>query len=190
MAAPAAPTPGVLTPAPPSAAPWGRRMGGLLSLLVYAAVVSHPATRWVVASDRLGCVDPHALVDTAVLLAGVVLGLAWGADAVRAAYAGADALLSEASPPRRRAYVRTLAVLTVVLGMAVNVLWILPSLNLFVDRHAALAVEVDVLVYLMGALAGAAWHAILDRQAWVGALVTAAMSLMVVGGVLSQHAWC
>jgi hypothetical protein len=162
----------------------------LASLAAYALLVSGSVGAWIARADRRACVDPHALGDTGLLVAGVALGLVWGAAATDAAVGAADVLLPTVAPERRRAAVRALAALVLVLGAGMNVLWIVPALNLFVDVHTALRIEVEVLVYLMGALAGAAWYALLGRQGWIGVLVTAAMGLMTVGSVLSQHAWC
>lgn len=162
----------------------------LLTLLAYALLVSGRLQAWVLASDQLACVDPHALTDTALFLVGMGPGLAFGRQAAAAAGSAATLLLPQTDAARRDGYLRGIAALFVVLGMGMNVLWIVPSLNLFVDLHATLLVEVDVLVYLMGAMAGAAWYVLLARQAWIGLLVDAAMALMVVASVLSRHGWC
>jgi hypothetical protein len=162
----------------------------VVSLAAYATLVSGAVRHWVMASDRLGCVDPHALTEGGIALAGVVWGLGLGPMARPVAQAVAARLLPTAPLQQREAYVRGVATALVVLGMAVDLLWILPNLNLFVDRHVALAVETHVLVYLMGVAAGAAWYVLWPRQAWMGLLVNAAMTLMVVSSVLSQHAWC
>ncbi|WP_430626247.1 hypothetical protein [Sulfobacillus thermotolerans] len=60
----------------------------------------------------------------------------------------------------------------------------------FIDTHIPLLVEADLLLYLMGVIAGSSWYIILDRQSWLGLLVTPAMALMIIGSVLAGHGWC
>ncbi|MCL4494266.1 MAG: hypothetical protein M1294_05555 [Firmicutes bacterium] len=162
----------------------------IFSLAGYAAAVSYPIQSLSYLADRGGCVDNHTLQYTGILLAGLLGGLALGPWVLKWSASALRALLPQVSEDLRYRRLKALSVAFILLGMAIDFLWIVPSLNLFIDRHTPLLVEVDLILYLMGAIAGSSWYVILDRQSWLGILVTPAMSLMIIGSVLSGHGWC
>ncbi len=162
----------------------------VVSLLGYAATVSYPVRQLSYVADLGGCVDDHTLQYTGILLAGLLGGLALGPWVLKWATGALKALMPQVPEAVRYHRLKTLSVAFILLGMAIDFLWIVPSLNLFIDQHVPLLVEVDLLLYLMGAISGSSWYIILDRQSWLGILVTPAMSLMIIGSVLSGHGWC
>jgi hypothetical protein len=161
-----------------------------LSFLGYAGAVSYHIQHLSYLADRSGCVDNHTLQYTAILLSGLLGGLALGPWVLRWSGSALAALMPAASEEMRYRRIKTLSVALILLGMAIDFLWIMPSLNLFIDTHIPLLVEADLLLYFMGAIAGASWYIILDRQAWLGLLITPAMALMIIGSVLAGHGWC
>ncbi len=162
----------------------------VISFLGYAAAVSYHIQHLSYLADRHGCVDNHTLQYTAILVAGLLGGLALGPWVLRWSSSAIKALMPDASDEMRMRRIKAVSVALILLGMAVDFLWIIPSLNVFIDTHVPLLVEVDLLLYLMGVIAGASWYIILDRQAWLGLLVTPAMALMIIGSVLAGHGWC
>jgi hypothetical protein len=102
----------------------------------------------------------------------------------------AQSLLPGATGARQQAWVGAGALTLLGLGLAASALWTSAQVNLFVDTHRAVMVEVDALLYLMGVLSGGAWYALLDRQGWLGFLATPAMALMVVGAGFTGAGWC
>ncbi len=161
-----------------------------ISFVVYAAAVSYHIQHLSYLADRGGCVDNHTLQYTAILLAGLLGGLAMGPWVLQWSSSALKALMPQAPEAMRTRRIKALAVALILLGMAIDFLWIMPSLNLFIDTHIPLLVEADLLLYVMGAIAGASWYIILDRQSWLGLLITPAMALMIIGSVLSGHGWC
>lgn len=162
----------------------------LVSVASYAVAVSTGVQQISTHADQKGCVDPHTLQYSWILLTGVVAGIAVGPWLVSWADRGIRAMMSTASETAVRRRVRAVAASFILLGMAINFLWIMPRLNLFIDGHRTLLVEADVILYAMGAFSGASWFALLDRQSWLGILVMLAMSLMIISSVLSGHGWC
>lgn len=162
----------------------------LLSLVSYALAVSYRVQQVSTKSDQRGCVDPHALQYSWILLTGVIAGLAVGPWLVSWARRGTRAFMTQVDEASRWHRIRAVAISFILLGMAIDFLWVIPRLNVFIDLHRPLLVEVDVILYAMGTLSGASWFAILDRQSWLGLLVTLAMSLMIMSSVLSGHGWC
>lgn len=165
-------------------------MALIVSLLGYALAVSYPVQHLSYLADRGGCVDNHTLQYTGILLAGLVGGLALGPWVLKWSGTALQALMPQVTANIRYRRLKRLSVALILLGMAIDFLWIVPSLNLFIDQHSPLLVEVDLLLYLMGATSGSSWYIILDRQSWLGILVTPAMSLMIIGSVLAGHGWC
>ncbi len=167
-----------------------RLLAFVLSVASYAAAVSAGVQQISTHADQKGCVDPHTLQYSWILLTGVVAGIAVGPWIVSWLYRGIRVVMSTASDAALRRRVRAVATSFILLGMAVNFLWIIPRLNLFIDGHRTLLVEADVILYTMGALSGGSWFALLDRQSWIGILVMLAMALMIISSVLSGHGWC
>lgn len=161
-----------------------------LSVASYAVAVSARVQQISTHADQKGCVDPHTLQYSGILLTGVVAGIAVGPWVVSWAYRGIRTMMTTASESALRRRVRAVAASFILLGMAVNFLWIIPRLNVFIDGHRTLLVEADVILYTMGAVSGSSWFALLDRQSWMGILVMLAMSLMIISSVLSGHGWC
>jgi hypothetical protein len=161
-----------------------------LSVAVYAAAV---LGRWrdaVARADARGCVDAHAVQDQALLLAGLLAGLAlagavlpWGHRLVRG-------LLPQADPGRRLALVRAAAGVAVALGGAANFLWAAAPLDRFLDAHRLLLAEADLAIYGMGTVAGIAWSALLGREGWLCLLVMPAMGLMWISAGVVGSGWC
>jgi len=171
--------------------PSGSRLLALLgSLALYGGAVSGLLQRLSTQADRLGGVDAHAVQDQLLLVAGLLAGLAVGPAIARWVHAGATALLPAAPKGRRLAFVRAVAFSAITAATAVNVLWVDPRVGLFIDLHRALLVEADLLLYLMGLLAGGAWYLLLDRQGWLGLLVAPAMALMLVSTGVVGRGWC
>lgn len=167
------------------------RLGAfLMSLASYALAVSVRIQRLSNLADKRGCVDQHTLQYSWILLTGVVAGIAAGPWLYHWVQRGVRAFMPNASETLRLKRIKAVAVGFIILGMAVDFLWIIPSLNLFVDMHRPLLVEADVILYGMGTISGASWFALLDRQAWLGLLIMPAMALMIIGSVLSRHGWC
>ncbi len=171
-------------------APWTRAGGLALSLGVYAVAVLGAVDRAATQADRLGCVDLQAVQDQVVIVAGLLAGLALGATLGRWARAAAAALLPAAPEARRLAAVRLASLVAIAAATAVNALWVDPRVGAFIGLHRPLLVEADLLLYLMGTLAGGAWYALLDRQGWLGLLVAPAMALMLVSTGVVGRGWC
>ncbi len=167
-----------------------RWAAAILSALLYAAAVAGP---WQAASGRadvLGCALPHAVEDQAIVLGGLVLGLGLGDLLAGSARSLLRALLPQSDDPARTSVLRGAAAVALLVALAANVLWVRAPLDLFLDRHRPLLVEVDLLLYAMGVADGAAWHALLDRDAWFGLLLVPAMALMLVSGGVTGRGWC
>ena len=168
----------------------GRMAVVAASVAAYAAAVSGVVQRGNLAADLRGCIELHAVVYQVLLLAGTAAGLAAGPMAVWWARAAARSLLPNGTEGRRTAWVRGAALAVIGLGLAANALWTSPSVNLFVDTHRPILVEADLLLYGMGALAGAAWYALLDEQGWIGALASPAMAFTLVSAGFTGAGWC
>ncbi len=167
-----------------------RYLALVISLLGYTIAVSAHIQYLSNLADQRGCVDNHAVQYTAILLTGVLGGLALGPWVLRWSASAMKALIPDTSDNIRYRRIKALSVTFILLGMAVDFIWIIPALNVFIDHHIPLLVEVDLILYLMGAIAGSSWYIILDRQSWLGLLVTPAMALMIIGSVLAGHGWC
>jgi hypothetical protein len=167
-----------------------RAAGVALSLLVYAAAV---LGRWQAASaraDALGCALPRAVEDQLVVFAGLILGLVLGPALTGSARSLLRGLLPEAGEGGRLAVLRGAAAVALLVTLASALLWVRPGLDRFLDLHRPLLVEADLLLYGMGVVDGAAWHALLDRDAWLGLLLVPAMALMVLSGGVVGRGWC
>ncbi|SMC02155.1 hypothetical protein SAMN00768000_0373 [Sulfobacillus thermosulfidooxidans DSM 9293] len=162
----------------------------VISLLGYAGAVSYHIQYLSYIADSKGCVDNHTLQYTAILMTGLLGGLALGPWVLKWSTSAIKALMPDTPDEIRYRRIKALSIAFILLGMAVDFLWIIPALNVFIDQHTPLLVEVDLILYLMGAIAGASWYIILDRQSWLGLLVTPAMALMIIGSVLAGHGWC
>lgn len=160
------------------------------SLIIYAGLVTHQFQRANIAADRRGCIDVHGLQYTALVFAGMLAGLALGPWLIRWARRGVRAFMPELTEDGALRRIRSTAVGFILLGMLLDIGWIVPSFNLFIDLHRILTVEVEIILYAMGIGAGAAWYAILDRQGWLGLLITPLMALMLLGSSLARHGWC
>jgi hypothetical protein len=167
-----------------------QRMALGASLLLYAAAVSDPLRTAGYLADLRGCVEAHAIQIQALMLAGVIAGLAVGAPALAGAGQALRALMPGAAAARRAAYLRGAAWALILLSAATNALWVAPAINLALDTHRALLVEADVLLYAMGVLAGIGWHALLDRDGWLGLLLMPAMGLMILSSGVVGRGWC
>jgi uncharacterized membrane protein YidH (DUF202 family) len=163
-------------------------MGG--ALLLWAVMVSGPVQQWVYRADLGGCVGPHLTEVLGLMVAGMVSGLAIGPATFRWARWAAAAVLPRQAERQQTASVKAAAVVVIVVSMVFVLPWVSPEVDRFVSLHTLLAVEAFLVVYLMGTLAGAAWHALWERQAWVGVVLSLAMILMVMANTLSRHAWC
>lgn len=161
-----------------------------LSVLVFVAAVSGRWQGVAERADRLGCVDPHVVAYQAIVLAGLLAGLAFGASLGYGATAAAAALLPAAAEPRRAAFVQAAAWILILVGMGGSLLGIDPTVNLFLDLHRAALVEADLLLYGMGLLSGASWRTLLGASGWVGLLLTPSMALMLIGGGIVGSGWC
>ena len=169
----------------------GWRLGAFgVSLASYALAVSLGIQHLSYQADQKGCVDQHTLQYSWILLTGVVAGIAVGPWLFHWTKRAVNALMPGVNETIRQKRIRAVAIGFILLGMAVDFLWIIPSLNLFIDLHRPLLVEADVILYSMGTISGASWYVVLDRQAWLGLLIMPAMALMIVGSVLSRHGWC
>lgn len=162
-----------------------------LALGLYAVAVSAAWRRAAWRADLRGCVEVHALQDQVVLLAGLLLGLAAGAGMA----AWADRLLHALFPgdtaTRRRTRLRWAAGVVLILGALANALWVGAPLDLFLDTHLALLVDVDLLLVVMGVLQGGAWQALLDRDApWLALPLMPAMALMLIASGVVGRGWC
>ncbi|HVB09890.1 MAG TPA: hypothetical protein VNM16_05925 [Bacillota bacterium] len=167
-----------------------QRLGLILSLLLYAAAVSAPLRSAGALADRSGCVEAHAVVIQLLMLAGVVGGLAVGAPAISGVQRALQAMMPGADAAQRAGYLRGLAWALILLSAATNALWVAPALNMALDAQRALLVEADVLLYAMGVLAGIGWHALLDRDGWLGLLLMPAMALMILSSGVIGRGWC
>lgn len=162
----------------------------IVSFVSYAVAVSYHIQHLSDIADAHGCVDNHTLQYTFILIAGLLGGLALGPWVARWSSSALKALMPDSSEEMRTRRIKALSIALILLGMAVDFLFIIPSLNVFIDTHIPLLVEADLLLYLMGVIAGSSWYIILDRQSWLGLLVTPAMALMIIGSVLAGHGWC
>lgn len=170
---------------------WGARLTvAAVSVCLYAAAVAVTVRRAEWRADLRGCVELHAAVYQVLLAAGLALGLAAGTAVAPWTAAAARSLLPGAADGRRTAFVRAAALVVIALCLAANALWTNPAVNLFIDGHRAVLVETDVLLYGMGAAAGAAWFLLLDRYGWLGALLMPAMAFMLVGAAFTGSGWC
>ena len=172
------------------AAAWRPAAGVALSLAAYAAAVSG---HWQAAGrrgDALGCPLPQAVESVAVAWAGLLAGVAVGGLLVGSGRTLLHGLLPQLDDEARQAVLRWASALVLVVSTAASVLWVRPGLDLFVASHRPLLVEVDLLLYGMGVLAGAAWSALLDRDAWLGLLLAPAMALMLISTGVVGRGWC
>lgn len=168
-----------------------RAAAGLgLSLGVYAAAVLGHWQAATAAADALGCALPRAVQDQAVVFAGLLAGLVLGPALTASARSLLRGLLPEAGDGARQGALRGAAAVALLLTLATTLLWVRPGLDRFLDAHRPLLVEVDLLLYAMGLVDGAAWHALLDRDAWLGLLLVPAMALMVLSGGVVGRGWC
>lgn len=175
---------------PPALQSSRRLLAFVISIASYTVAVSYRVQHLSAQSDQKGCVDPHTLQYSWILLTGVVAGIAVGPWLLSWTRRGMRALMTGTPDESQRTRIKVVAGSFILLGMAIDFLWIIPSLNVFIDGHRTLLVEADVILYAMGTLSGASWFALLDRQAWIGLLVNLAMSLMIISSVLSGHGWC
>lgn len=166
----------------------------LLAILIVAATwalaVSRPIENFVKSSDALGCVGPHLTQYLFLMAAGMATGLAFGPLVERSADPVATAIMPTFSQRRRQQVLKAGAILLVVAGMVLIVPWLNSRVDQFVAVHNVLRAEIDLVVFLMGGLSGAAWVVIWRRYAWVGATLSILMLLMMLTNTLSRHAWC
>ncbi|MCY0874901.1 MAG: hypothetical protein OWT28_01245 [Firmicutes bacterium] len=160
-----------------------------IGLLLYIAAVNTEADHWVTHFDQAAVVLPHDAIYFAILFAGVWLALSLSTTVRRIAEVFAQVLLPKRSDAQRAAFLRAASAAMIVLGMLPTLAWTLPSLNLFIDTHLALLIEVDVIVVVMGFLAGTAWSVLIPERAWLGLWVTPAVVLMTLANVLSHFSW-
>ena len=99
-------------------------------------------------------------------------------------------LLPDAGDGGRLAVLRGAAAVALLVTLGATLLWVRPGLDRFLDLHRPLLIEADLLLYAMGIVDGAAWHALLDRDAWLGLLLVPAMALMVLSGGVVGRGWC
>ncbi|MCY0863765.1 MAG: hypothetical protein OWQ57_02325 [Sulfobacillus sp.] len=169
---------------------WNRWAWPVLSLALFALSVSSRWFQAAAAADRQGCVNVHGLEYATIVQAGMIFGLAVGPAIIRWARQAARVLMPEADATRRQQRINAVAALSIVLGMLTDIFWVVPQFNVYIDLHRPLLAEADVVLYGMGFFAGAGWAILLERQAWIGWLISLAMALMVIGSVLSTHSWC
>ena len=170
-------------------ASWSRLWIVVLSLAGYACAVSGPVVGWNTAPDATEHVMVHVLQYVAVLVTGVLLGMAAGPWFERGLVALLQALQPQWTEAQQRVRLRAIAYSIIGLSLIPSFLWVVSALNLFVDLHRGLAVEADVLIYLMGVLVGGSWVVLLRKSAWFGLLLSPAMTLMVLSNVLVRHTW-
>lgn len=169
----------------------GWRIGSFgLSIGLFAVAAVHGWDMLAIQADRHGCVDVHGLEYVLFVVAGMFIGFAVGPWVRDRAARVAEIILPEHDARARMRRVNALATLFILLGMLVDGFWIAPAFNVFIDTHRALMVEADLVLYGMGALSGAGWYWLLDRQSWLGLVATPAMALMIIGSVLTTHSWC
>lgn len=169
---------------------WGSWVNFTISLILFALAVVHTWAQLAIDADVRGCVDVHGLEYVVIVLAGMFLGVAAGPFTERWASRISAIVFPHFDETSRRRRVNALATLFILLGMGIDIFWIVPSFNVYIDMHRALLAEADVVLYAMGALSGAGWYLLLDRHAWLGYAITSAMALMVIGSVLTTHSWC
>ena len=112
----------------------------ILSLISYTVAVSYRVQQLSTRADQKGCVDPHTLQYSWILLTGVVAGIAVGPWLLSFAHRAMKALMPSASELSRARRIKAVAGSFILLGMALNFLWIIPRLNVFIDTHPVLLV--------------------------------------------------
>lgn len=170
---------------------WRQPFGVLwLVMPVWFIAVSGPADRLIGSADRLGCVGPHVTQYLVLSAAGMVMGLAYGSYVQWGAERAARALMPSFSDRRRTQAVQALSLLLIIAGMMLVFPWLNARVDQFVGAHAILRAEIDLVVFLMGGLSGAAWVLVWRRHAWIGPILSMAMLLMMLVNTLTRHAWC
>lgn len=159
------------------------------SAVDYVGAVSVRMDRWFMPSDVRDMVWPHVTVYFLLLNGGLWLGMATGGSLLPVVQAVTQAMLPGSTEASRTATVRAISAAVVATGVLSAALWTVLSWNLFIDGHRGVMAEEDVALYLMGALTGVAWHALLDSRWWLGLWLTPAMALMVAAHTLSRFAW-
>ncbi len=164
-----------------------------LSFLTYGIFVSSPVTNLCNQEIMRGTLCAQAVQYIGVMFSGMLTGVAVGPWLEDTSYrmwlALRNSVAKEDAARYLARYLQRVSVIIVLVACAANVLALLPGLNEFVDLHSALKDEIVLLTYAMGILAGAAWFMVLHRRAGWGLVVSCAMSLMIVGNILSIHSW-
>lgn len=159
------------------------------SLLSYGLLVSLPLQHLYYGTDVGGFVNLHFAEYLGITFSGLLMGQAfspWFAGWVPVAV---TELLPKAPEVKRTTYLRSAAWIIVVLSMIPSLVWTISVLNVFVDTHRGLFVEVNLLIFLMGAINSIAWRILLPRHAWFGLILTPMSQLMVLATVLTPHSW-
>lgn len=152
---------------------WSQMVTACLSLLFFVFAVYGSVVQTYEMFDRRAAVLPHGLVSGLIVWSGVWLGIGL-------------------APPRllaERKRWQPFALLALVLGMGATAITATPTIDVFVDAHAALLVESQVLAYGMGVISGIAWQVLLSDFAWYGLLLTPVGILMMQSGVLASYSW-
>ena len=161
-----------------------------LVLIVWGLSVSAPIVRTIEASDRLGCVGPHLTQFLVLMAVGMAAGIAFGAPIRRGAGYAVRAILPNFSDKRQDQALKAAAFVLIVANMVLVFPWLNARVDQFVATHDALRAEIDIVVLLMGSMAGAGWAVLWKRYAWIGLLLSFAMLLMMLANTLTRHAWC
>lgn len=174
--------------------PRGAGRGGAalyaLSFTLFGVSVSKTALAIMAPADAARCVNFHAVDYLAVVVSGMIAGLATGDGPVRIADAAAAALFPDRDPVRRRARLRRAAAAGLALSLWAPLLWLLPGPGSVVDGHRRLLAAVETALYGMGFLQQAAWSITLNRRSWMGLLISPALALMMISNGLTTRGWC
>lgn len=164
-------------------------LAAISSLTLYGVAVSGPINAFCTRETVQGSLSVQGIQYVLIVLSGMLLGIAIGPWLERVSHGIWRLLTQPASSVGFRRSQTTICVTILSVSFIVNLLFLLPWLNRFVDIHSGLKTEVVLLTYAMGVLTGGAWYMLLYRQAGWGLIISCGMSMMVVSSALSIHSW-
>lgn len=156
---------------------------------IWAFAVSASVDRWVTRFDAHSRILPHACVYDALTFCGQLMALSMATWTRSVTMYILSLFFPGQSEERSREFSKSLSTLFITISMFATLFWTSPILNLFIDQHKGLYVEVDLCLLLMGFINGVSWNILLNRHTWIGLIFTSVGILMMLSNTLARSSW-